>query len=152
MFVASLSHTRLKGWNVVPLGERAAIDFCSDNFITVVEDPNQEYGQLLYYQKQYNDAMLEYAFILINPNLTTGMRLWVLYHEIAHFILHYPETSKFNTAMRRKNDREANYVAAVALLPRVSIEGRTIDEVVYETGLPLKLVKIRYEIFKNEGI
>lgn len=144
MFVAEISSTRLLGWNKKVLTEADASEFCRSHRITVTVDKRQEYGKLLYYKG--------YPFILINPALDPGMRLWVLWHEVAHFILHYPETSKFSASMKRKNDREANMVAAVAMMPRPIIEGHTLAEIQHAFGYPLEVVKIRYDIYQREGI
>lgn len=107
-------------------------------------DPEQQFGKLAYYKG--------YCFILINPTLDAGFRLWVLWHEIGHYILHHPETSQFSSSMKRKNDRDANYVAAVAMMPRPLIEGRTIDCVARRSHYPREIVQIRYDIYENEGI
>lgn len=143
MFISHVATGRLKGWGSRALTENDAIEFCRLHRIFIVHDRRQAFGQLRYYKG--------YSFILINPDLPGSMWIWVLFHEIAHFLLHYPETSKFSKSMKRKNDREANYVAAIALMPKSLLVGRTVDEIVYELGVHPDLVKIREEIFLNQG-
>ena len=146
MFVAHISHKIIDGWNVRPLGLDDVIDFCRKHSIYIKQDENQADGELVYYEK---DGKI-YTFILISPFLDAGMRLWVLWHEIAHYILHYPAAAKFSNACTDKCDAEANYVAAVGMMPRRAIEGKTISEVVHEFGYPRALVELRYEIYQNQ--
>lgn len=148
MFVDHISHRVIEGWGTVLLTLSHAIAFCSQHSIRIVEDENQPDGELAYYSKNGRP----YTFILISPFLDPGMKLWVLWHEIAHFILHYPSAAKFSNACTEKCDKEANYVAAIAMMPRLSIEGRTINEVIHEFKYPRPLVELRYQIYKNDEL
>lgn len=144
MFLSELAHKRLEGWNEKVLNEDAGLHYCRQNKICVVDDRREEYGRIVFYKG--------YAFILINPKLELAMRTWVLFHEIGHFILHSPHSSKFCPLLKRKSDREANYVAAVAMMPKAAIEGKTFAEIQEEFGYPDELITIRDLICKNEGI
>ena len=107
MPVPHIATLRIRGWNRVAKTERDAVNFCAEHKIRIVADTHTAYGSLIYFQG--------HVFITLNPFLTPGMKPWVLWHEIAHYILHYPETSNFSRSMRCKNDQEANMVASVAL-------------------------------------
>lgn len=144
MFLSDVAPRSLCGWNEKILGEDVAIEFCRSNSICIVDDYRLDYGRIVFYKG--------YTFILKNPYLEAGMRLWVLWHEIAHFLLHAPQSSKFSPLVKRKNDREANYIAAIAMMPRQTIQGRTFHEIEEEYGYPAKLIEIRDQIVKNEGI
>lgn len=146
MFVRHISHTVIDGWNIRPLILEDVIEFCRKHSIYIKQDENQIDGELVYYTK----GEKTYTFILISPFLDAGMRLWVLWHEIAHFILHYPAAAKFSNACTDKCDSEANFVAAIAMMPRKAIEGKTTSEVIHEFGYPRALVELRYQIYQNQ--
>lgn len=144
MFLQGISHDRLDGWGKRVLSESDARDYCRLHKVYIVDDPKQPYGRIMFHKG--------YVFILINPNLDRGSWLWVLFHEIGHHALHAPQSGRFSKLIRRKADREANYIAAIALMPRQIVEGRTIEQVHYEFGYPIELVKIRYQIFQSEDL
>lgn len=143
MFVQQISHTRIDGWNQRQLTEADAMAFCKAHSLYVVDDRRLAHGKLIQNFRSYN-------FLLINPELEGVMRTWVLWHEIAHFLLHEPPTTHFSPSTKRKQEREANYIAAVAILPRPYIEGRSIVEL-EAAGYPIDLLKIRWRVSK-EGI
>lgn len=144
MFLQRIAHNRLAEWNRRVLTEADALEFCRSMRIRIVTDSRIDHGQLRYYKG--------YTFILISPHLDSAMRLWVLWHEIAHYLLHGYSTTRFSASTLRKKDREANYVASVAMMPRHLVEGRTIDEVAADFGYPREVVVIRYQVWEREGL
>ncbi len=144
MFLYQLAHARIAGWNRRVLTETDALEFCRSRAVRIISDPRIDFGQLRYYKG--------YTFILISSRLNPEMRLWVLWHEIAHYLLHGYSTTRFSASTVRKKDREANYVAAVAMMPRHLIEGRTIDEVAADFGYPREVVVIRYQVWEREDL
>lgn len=101
-------------------------------------------------------------FIFLCPKLTGWMLLYVFCHEIGHYLFHAPTQSNkrgtrtpssasgqklvlefFNTERKRKNDIEAEQVAAFMLLPMHEIEDLYISgahEAYPELG---KLITVR---------
>lgn len=144
MFLAEISRRRIPDWNQRVLTEADAIAYCKVNKLCLVDDKAENYGRIVFYKG--------HVFILRNPHLPPATALWVLWHEIGHFILHAPQSSRFNPLVKRKSDREANYVAAVAMMPRHLIYGRSIAQVQHDFGYPPELVRLRYEIFTNEDL
>lgn len=131
-------------WNQKVLTEAHALAFCDESGVRLLQHASVEYGRYVFYKRLH--------FIIINPCLAAGMRLWVLWHEIAHFLYHSPQTENFSALMLRRQDHEANWFAAVAMMPKPLIAGKTIDEVVYEFGYPKEIVQIRYDISERDGI
>lgn len=142
MFLSDIAEKHILGFNTVRQTEESALNFCRFNKIHIVEDGRVSYGKLKFHR--------EYVFILINPKLEAAWRLWVLWHEIGHFILHAPETSNFSESMRRKKDSQANYIAAVSLIPLHLVKTKTFGELQDEFGYPMPLIKIRKDIFDTE--
>lgn len=138
-----LAHRRLNDWNQRIHTEDDALKFCRRHRIRIVEDPDEEYGQIVWYEG--------FAFILINPFLAIGMRTWVLFHEIGHYLLHAPASGRFSKLIESKADYEANAVAAVAMMPKAAITGKTFAEVAAEFEYPIELIQIRDHLVRNEG-
>ena len=144
MFIAQIIRQRVDGWNTRILGETDALTFCRHHQIRILEDAKLRYGQIQFYRG--------HSFIFINPNLSPGMRSWVLWHEIAHFILHDPIVSTFSRQCRRKCDCEANYVAAIALMPISILEHVTFGELEECYGYPSELIRLRWDIYERRKL
>ena len=133
MFIEEIAKKRITNFNEKAKTEEDAYEFCRSNKVIIADDRRTSYGKYLVYK--------DHHFILINPKLKGIMKLWVLWHEIAHFILHTPETNSFSGNMVRKNDKEANIIASVCLLPRHEIKNKTIKDL--RNDFPFELLKIR---------
>lgn len=90
----------------------------------------------------------KYSFILIKKTLKLKDKLWIAYHEIGHHLLHHPVPHKFSKSLVKKMDREANYFAAIALMPTKLIAEKNFGEIFEEFGYPKKLIEIRKEIWE----
>jgi Zn-dependent peptidase ImmA (M78 family) len=119
-----------------------AVDFCRRNKIYIVDDRKTAFGKYLRYKGT--------DFILINPRIDFKMRLWVIFHEIGHYIFHAPATQNFSIQMKRKNDTEVNNFAAVMLMPKSLIRSKTLDELIED--FPLELIVIRKKIYDCENL
>lgn len=86
--------------------------------------------------------------IILKPKLKTGDRIWVLFHEFGHHLLHYPVPHKFSKGLQRRMDREANFFAVIALIPTPLVESKTLGEIMEEYGYPKDLILIRKEIYE----
>lgn len=99
--------------------------------------------------------------ILLKPNLKCTDKLWAAYHEIGHHLLHHPVPHRFSKGIKRRMDREANFFAAVALIPTQLIEEKakedlSVDEalgaIAEEYNYPKELIAIRKEIYETYRI
>ena len=76
-------------------------------------------------------------FIFLNEKLSGWLLRYVMFHEIAHFLFHYPSQSNYGAEFfsvhgKRKNHHEAETVAALLLLPPPELHLALTDkEVVY---------------------
>lgn len=95
--------------------------------------------------------------ITIKPNLKNKDKIWVIAHEFGHHFLHYPVPHKFSKGLKKRMDREANFFAAVALVPTFLIKERltifdTIDQTLgslnEELNYPKELIQIRKDIYE----
>lgn len=91
-------------------------------------------------------------FIFLDPALSGWMLLYVFCHEIGHYLFHVPTQSNkkpklvlefFNADRKRKNDIEAEQVAALMLFPMHEIDA-LYDSNAHEAFPELgKLIKVR---------
>ena len=132
------------GWNERPLGERDFYRLCKRFHITVTEMPLVTGG--FYYRVKGRD------FIAISSYLTGPKRLFVMFHELGHYLLHVPDngvTANFhNVGRRTRKEREADLFALCALIPKTQIENAEADDL----GLDPKLVAERLDLFAARGI
>ncbi len=136
----------LPDWNTKIHTEVDAADFCASNGIISIEtDLINDSGEYRIYREK--------PFILINKFLEARNRAWVYFHEIGHYILHPTTCAKFSDAVtKRKIEREAHFVAAVALLPTFILETKTLCEIQEEFGYPRKMILLRKYIFDTYKI
>lgn len=92
------------------------------------------------------------SFILFRPKLKREIKLWVGMHELGHHLLHYPVSHKFSKSIFRRMDREANFFAAIALIPTHIVKSRNIGEIAEDYNYPKDLIKIRKEIYEQYKI
>lgn len=88
----------------------------------------------------------EFPFVIVQEGLKRPMKSWVGTHEVGHHILHYPSEHKFSRSTFSKADREANFFAAIALMPTWMCHAMTPDEIIAEYDYPKQIVEIRLEI------
>jgi Zn-dependent peptidase ImmA (M78 family) len=91
-------------------------------------------------------------FILYKPNLKRNEFPWIILHELGHHLLHYPVSHKFSKGIYRRMDREANFFAAIALIPTWLVQSMTWGEIMEEYNYPKELIIIRKEIYEAYGI
>ncbi len=136
------------GWNRRPLAETDFHRLCRRHKITVQEMPLKVSG--FYY------SMMGRHFIAIDSRLPPAKKLFVMFHEFAHFLLHAPDrgvTANFHGIGRKtRKECEADLFAAVALIPRTWLETRTPHDITTEEGIDPETVAERFQIFKDRGI
>jgi len=135
------------GWNERPLGEADLYRLCRRFKITIEEMPLRTNG--FYYRVMGRD------FIAIDSKLSGPEKLFVMFHELGHFLLHVPDsgmTANFHGVGRRtRKEREADAFALCALVPKPLVEGRTPQDLIDE-GFPAAIVAQRFKLYKQRGI
>ncbi len=134
-------------WNERELKESDFYRLCKRYKITVIEMPLRVSG--FYY------SVLGRHYIAINCRLKQPKKLFVMFHEFAHFLMHAPEqgvTASFHgIGGKTRKETEADTFATCTLLPRPLIESRTAQELIEEDGLPASLVAERLKIYSLHG-
>lgn len=142
-FLDQISELRC-GWNTKPLTEEVFHRLCRRKRITVVEMPLRTNG--FYY------CVKGRHYIAIDSKLKPFDKLFVMFHEFAHYLMHAPDsgtTANFHgVGNRTRKEKEADAFALCALIPTVWIERRTAEELHEEEGIPEKLLKERREIYE----
>ncbi|HQX55443.1 MAG TPA: ImmA/IrrE family metallo-endopeptidase [Pyrinomonadaceae bacterium] len=147
-FLAEKASAACRQWNRKALNEDDFHRICRRLRVSVTEMPLRTNG--FYYSVRGRH------FIAIDSRLPPLKRLFVMFHELGHFLLHLPDsgtTANFHgVGHRDRKEREADIFAVCALIPRDWIVGRTADELVSDEGLPPDLVAERAELFRVRGI
>lgn len=92
------------------------------------------------------------CFVVVNKNLKSPEKLWVGLHELGHHLIHYPVPHRFSKGTKRRMDREANFFAAIALIPTSLIQDKSWCEIMEEYNYPRELIEIRQDIFDGYRI
>ena len=135
------------GWNQRPLGEDDFYGLCRKFKVTVVEMPLTTNGFYYCVKKQH--------YIAVDSKLPPLTKLFVMFHEFAHFLMHAPDTnttaSFHGLGKKTRKEREADAFALCALVPRSWISDRDINELI-EDGFSLELLQERKQIFERLGL
>ena len=131
-------------WNKRVVTERDVRRVCHNKGVRIVEGKTGVSGLYVVYRGV--------PFIVIDPDLGWPLCLWVLLHELAHHLLHVPGLQFFDNRFESKADYEANFIAAVALMPLDLIKRLTFAEIQDEYGYPSELMWFRKEIYEQFGI
>jgi Zn-dependent peptidase ImmA (M78 family) len=136
------------GWNKRPLGEAEFYRLCKRFRVHVEEMPLRVSG--FYY------CVMGRHFIAIDSKLPPQRKIFVMFHELGHFLLHVPEadtTANFHSVGRRtRKEIEADAFALCALIPGPMIENRSPDELISEDGFSSEMIDERRRIFERHGI
>ena len=134
------------GWNERSLTEDDFTALCRRFRISVTEMPLATDG--FYYRVKGRD------FIAINSRLKGARRLFVMYHELGHFLLHVPDTgatANFHGVGRRtRKEREADIFAICALIPKTKLLDREADP--SDDAFAADLLTKRMRILKERGV
>jgi Zn-dependent peptidase ImmA (M78 family) len=135
VILTSLIQKRFPEWNQLVCDEETARRICRAERVRIREAKIRARGEYLIYKKS--------PFIVLKENLPREWRAWVIWHELAHHWLHYPGNYRFHKDVVRKLDFEANFVAAISLIPTFLLENRTVDEIIAEYNYPKELKPVR---------
>lgn len=136
---------RLPEWNE-RIFSAADLDWLQSRLQVRIVERNEFRRRGEYTLKERNNKI--FPFILIKKTVNLKDKIWIAYHEIGHHLLHHPVPHKFSKSLVKKMDREANYFAAIALMPTRLIAEKTFGEIVEEYGYPKKLIQIRKDIWE----
>jgi len=136
------------GWNSTELTADDLYRLCADHYVEVLETPLRVSG--FYY------SVLGKHYIAVDSALEPRRKLFVLFHEFAHFLFHSPTNSpsaSFHGIGRKcRKEREADIFAACALIPQPILLTRTPAELIDDDGFPESMVFDRFELFRALGI
>lgn len=136
------------GWNEVALDERDFYRICKRFRVTVIEMPLRVGG--FYYRVMGRD------YIAIDSRLTGPAKLLVQFHELAHFLLHTPETgatANFHAVGRKtRPEREADLFALVAVIPKTRLETRSAAEFMDDLAFDPDTMQQRIDILDRHGL
>lgn len=135
------------GWNKRPLDEACFHKLCARYGIAVQEMPLRVSG--FYY------SVLGRHFIAIDSKLDPQRKLFVMFHEFAHFLFHAPEhgtTANFHgIGGKTRKEQEADAFAACAMIPATMLKDRDVQALVEDDGMPEELVELRLEVLRRSG-
>lgn len=150
----SIIKKKVSSWNEIVFTEDYLFNLCKIHQVRHFEDEEMKgKGEYTKYDNTW--------FVVVNKKLTRPMKLWVGLHELGHHLLHYPIPHRFSKGTRRKMDRQANFFAAVALIPTFLIQENSMGDGTVDTALsliavefnyPKGLTKIRKEIWETYRI
>jgi Zn-dependent peptidase ImmA (M78 family) len=129
-------------WNKKPLTDEDFYRLGKRHKITVQEMPLRVSG--FYY------CMLGRHYIAINSRLGHPKKLFVMFHEFAHYLIHAPDsgaTANFHgIGKKTRKEFEADAFAVCALIPRPVVESRSVQDLIEVEGLPEELVRQRIDL------
>jgi Zn-dependent peptidase ImmA (M78 family) len=139
------------GWNVRPLTEADFYRICKRFRVSVTEMPLNAGG--FYYRVTGKDH------IAVDSRLYGPEKLLVQFHELAHFLLHTPEsgaTASFhNVGRKTRQEREADIFALCSLIPKTLLETCSPAELAalaIDEGISGEVIAERIGIYRRHGI
>src|SRR5690606_32652174 len=136
------------GWNERPLGEADFYRLCRRFKVTVTEMPLRVGG--FYY------SVIGRHHIAIDSGLPEREKLFVMFHELGHFLLHVPAagvTANFHgIGTKTRVENEADIFALCSLLPRHILEHHDAAELLETEGLGEEKIAARFAVFEKYGI
>jgi Zn-dependent peptidase ImmA (M78 family) len=132
-----------RGWNKRPLTEQDFWALCKKFGVEVYENG----GEHMKWKGVY--TMLDgIPTIIIDARLAGLEKLWTMFHELGHHLLHSPATCFFSDSTVHKAQSEANAFAAIALIPEQAVRQRYLWDLYEVDEFAAKLFQIRLEIFE----
>ena len=90
--------------------------------------------------------------IFVRPLTDRAYIEFLLWHEFAHYMLHYHPALKMNytlSAWKEETEQEANLFAVFGLLIRENLEGRRLVEAAIEHGVPPRIASDVFRILSE---
>ncbi len=146
-FLSDRAHKLKIGWNERPLTEDDFHRLCRRHRIVIQEMPLRVSG--FYYRLMGRD------FIAIDSRLTGNERLIVMFHELAHFLFHAPESgvsANFHRiGQKTRQEIEADAFALCSIIPLSAITDRD-HRSAFDDSIPESMLRERLDIFERHGI
>ena len=147
LLAETVSRLRIR-WNERPLTEQDFHRLCKRNKITLPEMPLRVSG--FYY------CVMGRHFIAIDSKLPAAKKLFVMFHEFAHYLLHAPQgtaTANYHGIGRRtRTEIEADAFALCAVMPKTWVESDRFAEFAEEAGFDMDLARERLELYDRFGL
>lgn len=135
-------------WNKKPLTEEVFYRLCKRHKVTVHEMPLTTSGFYYCVKKRH--------FIAVDSRLKPAKKLFVLFHEFAHYLMHAPDSGVtanfYGVGGRTRKEFEADAFALCALMPQSWIASGQLHEMADEDGIPAELIRERASLFEVRGI
>jgi hypothetical protein len=94
-----------------------------------------------------------YRFIYINPLISYSEQIVAGFHELEHIVSHVGNgevcQSRGDTLRLSKQEKQAQMVGVIALMPITIVYGMTVEEMMREFDAPRKLAEFRFKIFQE---
>jgi Zn-dependent peptidase ImmA (M78 family) len=124
-------------------------EFCAFAGIDVVFTPLISIGVLVKYAEK--------DYIFLNDKLHGWFLRYVMFHELAHYLFHFPSQSNyavefFTIHSKKKNHLEAEQVAALLLLPMDELVEALKDPEFNPDDRMEELIQVRMDIGNRYGI
>lgn len=142
--LAKIIRKKLPVWNTRILGYGDMPELCRMAKCGFIEVPAKFRGEY--------KIIGETPIIVIRDDLKNELRSWVALHELGHHLLHYPASHTFSRGVYCKADFQANFFAAVALMPTLMCREMTAAEIIAHYDYPKEIVEIRLRISYHFGL
>ena len=146
-FLDKISRLRIQ-WNKKPLTQDDFYRLCKRHKVTVQEMPLQVSG--FYY------CVLGRHYIAIDSRLRQHKKLFVMFHEFAHYLMHAPDTgvtANFHgVGGKTRKEAEADAFALCAMIPKTWIECRHLNELMDDEGIPESMIGERLRVYEMCGM
>ena len=134
-------------WNERPLTEDDFYSLCGRFGVLIDESPLKVPG--------FYFCGLGLHYIAINSDLPPDKKLFTMFHEFGHFLIHSPRTDPaagFCGIRHTRVEAEADMFALVAVMPRAAIAGRSAEELIEHEGFDATRVRQRLELLARRKI
>src|SRR5258708_39699087 len=95
-------------------------------------------------------------FIAVDSKLPPQKKLFVMFHEFAHFLMHAPDTgvtANFHgVGKKTRKEAEADAFALCALIPRTWIESQTEQEMLEDEAITREMLHKRIRILQTYAL
>lgn len=133
------------GWNRKVLSSQDFERCCEEEEILVLTLPLVEWGG-------FYGVFDGVPVIALDESLRGVERDRVAWHELAHHFLHTPDFLFYDAVSEAKAQREANIIAACALIPLPLLKARTFAELEDDYGYPRDLISYRADLWRTRRI
>ncbi len=144
----TISRLRIS-WNKRPLIEADFHRLCRKHKVTVTEMPLRKVSGFYY-------CAMGRHFIAIDSRLSPQKKLFVMFHEFGHFLLHSPSGSAtanyHRVGTRTRDEIEADSFALCALMPLAWVESGRLSELAADAGYDAELIADRLAVFNHHGL